>query len=284
MNIYVGNLSYSIDNNALEAMFAPHGTVESASVITDRATGRLIDYVHLNGLNNVRNLSSDIGQESGTLGFNGLWATNRVRGLTIDSPLQGIVNQIILCLNPQNDTVDWTSYGPNNKANGASKQKEIEGRIPEDPITRLRRDLARAVKEERYEDAASIRDQLRIVPRAGDVLSLQDFDRGRRRHHDPGMDLEPERDEVNERLPVVSRTGQYAGSEIAQRLPVPQRKLEPDPRLPDFDGRLTGRDAGDPDRRHAIRQRAFPPPRSGDKGRRDCAFPRARGRGRRRRS
>jgi hypothetical protein len=39
--------------------------------------------------------------------------------------------------------------------------KEIEGRIPVDPIRKLKQELARAVREERYEEAAGIRDQLR---------------------------------------------------------------------------------------------------------------------------
>ena len=38
--LYVGNLSYSVDNAALESMFAQHGTVESAAVISDRTTGQ----------------------------------------------------------------------------------------------------------------------------------------------------------------------------------------------------------------------------------------------------
>ncbi len=38
--LYVGNLSYNVNNGELEEMFAPHGTVESASIITDRDTGR----------------------------------------------------------------------------------------------------------------------------------------------------------------------------------------------------------------------------------------------------
>lgn len=38
--LYVGNLSYSVDNNELEGMFAAHGTVKSANIITDRDTGR----------------------------------------------------------------------------------------------------------------------------------------------------------------------------------------------------------------------------------------------------
>ena len=38
--LYVGNLSYDVDSSALEKLFAPHGTVESAEVIADRDTGR----------------------------------------------------------------------------------------------------------------------------------------------------------------------------------------------------------------------------------------------------
>ncbi len=38
--LYVGNLSYSVSNSELEQLFSPHGTVESAHVITDRDTGR----------------------------------------------------------------------------------------------------------------------------------------------------------------------------------------------------------------------------------------------------
>ncbi len=38
--LYVGNLSYSVNNSELEQMFSAHGTVESAHVITDRDTGR----------------------------------------------------------------------------------------------------------------------------------------------------------------------------------------------------------------------------------------------------
>jgi len=38
--LYVGNLSYDVDGPALESWFAEHGTVESATVIIDRATNR----------------------------------------------------------------------------------------------------------------------------------------------------------------------------------------------------------------------------------------------------
>ena len=38
--LFVGNLGFSVDSAALERLFSSHGTVESASVITDRSTGQ----------------------------------------------------------------------------------------------------------------------------------------------------------------------------------------------------------------------------------------------------
>jgi len=38
--LYVGNLGYDVSGPDLEQLFAGHGTVESASVITDRSTGQ----------------------------------------------------------------------------------------------------------------------------------------------------------------------------------------------------------------------------------------------------
>ncbi|MBX7168231.1 MAG: RNA-binding protein [Pirellulales bacterium] len=40
MKLYVGNLSYDVDNARLEELFAPFGSVRSAQVIQDRDTGR----------------------------------------------------------------------------------------------------------------------------------------------------------------------------------------------------------------------------------------------------
>ena len=40
MNIYVGNLPWSIDDSSLEQIFAEHGSVTSTKVITDRQTNR----------------------------------------------------------------------------------------------------------------------------------------------------------------------------------------------------------------------------------------------------
>ena len=38
--LYVGNLSYNVDNSVLEQLFSAHGTVQSAEIIQDRDTGR----------------------------------------------------------------------------------------------------------------------------------------------------------------------------------------------------------------------------------------------------
>jgi RNA recognition motif-containing protein len=38
--IYVGNLPFSADENAVRALFSQHGTVESVALIMDRDTGR----------------------------------------------------------------------------------------------------------------------------------------------------------------------------------------------------------------------------------------------------
>ncbi len=40
MKIYVGNLSYDVDDDKLSAMFTQYGEVDTATVITDRDTGR----------------------------------------------------------------------------------------------------------------------------------------------------------------------------------------------------------------------------------------------------
>jgi RNA recognition motif-containing protein len=38
--LYVGNMSYDVDSSTLQQLFTPHGTVESAEIISDRDTGR----------------------------------------------------------------------------------------------------------------------------------------------------------------------------------------------------------------------------------------------------
>lgn len=41
MNIYIGNLPYSTDEDAIRGMFEPFGDVRSVKLIEDRDTGRL---------------------------------------------------------------------------------------------------------------------------------------------------------------------------------------------------------------------------------------------------
>jgi len=40
MDIYVGNLPYDVTDNDLQQLFSKYGTVSSARVVMDRATGR----------------------------------------------------------------------------------------------------------------------------------------------------------------------------------------------------------------------------------------------------
>jgi len=40
LNIYVGNIAWSMTEDDLEALFAEHGTVVSANIITDKYSGR----------------------------------------------------------------------------------------------------------------------------------------------------------------------------------------------------------------------------------------------------
>jgi RNA recognition motif-containing protein len=40
MNIYVGNLSFQVDDQKLEELFSAYGEVSSAKVITDKYSGR----------------------------------------------------------------------------------------------------------------------------------------------------------------------------------------------------------------------------------------------------
>lgn len=40
MNIFVGNLNYRLQSEALEQLFAEYGQVDSVKIVTDRETGR----------------------------------------------------------------------------------------------------------------------------------------------------------------------------------------------------------------------------------------------------
>jgi RNA recognition motif-containing protein len=68
MNIYVGNLPYSISDDELRDLFEQHGEVTSAKVIIDRDTGRSkgFGFVEMADDNHARNaLESLNGQDAG---------------------------------------------------------------------------------------------------------------------------------------------------------------------------------------------------------------------------
>ncbi len=58
--LYVGGLPYSVTDDKLQEIFSPHGTVESARVITDRMTGRFDPYVALSRFAAANDLSDTI--------------------------------------------------------------------------------------------------------------------------------------------------------------------------------------------------------------------------------
>src|SRR6185295_785104 len=76
-------------------------------IVVDSKSGRLIDYVHLEGLNGVRQLSEEIRDPDNTIGFGGLWSTNLLAG---NLP-QGILNQMTISLGINGaNTADWKPY------------------------------------------------------------------------------------------------------------------------------------------------------------------------------
>ncbi len=65
MKIYVGNLPWSIDDSGLENLFASHGTIDSAQVVTDRTSGRSrgFGFVEMDGEGGKRAITELIGHE-----------------------------------------------------------------------------------------------------------------------------------------------------------------------------------------------------------------------------
>jgi hypothetical protein len=92
--------------------------------IVDIDSGRVLDFVSVDGPDDVRNLVVEIADPDFAVGFDGLWSTNRLGGPSVANIPQGNANQIMVCLNPANDTLDWTIYGPN-MPNGAAKQAAL---------------------------------------------------------------------------------------------------------------------------------------------------------------
>lgn len=62
--LYVGNLAYSVSNNDLETAFGEYGSVTSATVLTDRDSGRSKGFGFVE-------MSSSAEAKSATAGLNG---------------------------------------------------------------------------------------------------------------------------------------------------------------------------------------------------------------------
>jgi RNA recognition motif-containing protein len=65
--IYVGNLPFSADEQAVRTLFSQHGTVESVALITDRDTGqpRGFGFVEMSRADAARAIQSLNGQDMG---------------------------------------------------------------------------------------------------------------------------------------------------------------------------------------------------------------------------
>ena len=74
-NLYVGNLSYSVDDDMLRALFEPFGKVDSARAITDRGTGKSKGFGFVE-------MSDDAEAQAAIDALNG--KEDRGRGLTVN--------------------------------------------------------------------------------------------------------------------------------------------------------------------------------------------------------
>ncbi len=90
-------------------------------LIVDRATRRLLDYVHLGGLTNNINLSDALAGAQADQGLPNMWSTN----LTSQGYPEGVVNQIVFSMNPAAASADWRAFGPDNPADSSTKRMEI---------------------------------------------------------------------------------------------------------------------------------------------------------------
>lgn len=102
-------------------------------ILLDTATRRVIDYVQLSDLDGVRNMTRELGDGNilnsvGVGGVDtteqGLWATNRIGGNSLNNPPEGVVNQLQASLGNIN-IANWNSYGQG-QASGNTKQKAID--------------------------------------------------------------------------------------------------------------------------------------------------------------
>jgi hypothetical protein len=103
-------------------------------IMIDTATRRVIDYVHLNQLDGLRDLTGELGTESvatvdgSAVDVGGsFWLTNRPGANSLFVPPQGVINQIRASIGEiATGDNEWRSYGVN-QYTGDTKRKEIDG-------------------------------------------------------------------------------------------------------------------------------------------------------------
>lgn len=78
--IYVGNLSYSVDDESLSQLFAEFGTVESARVIMDRDSGRSKGFAFVE-------MSSDSEAQAAISKLNGVEHSGRAMNVSEAKPM-----------------------------------------------------------------------------------------------------------------------------------------------------------------------------------------------------
>lgn len=101
-------------------------------IAIDSDTGRVIDYVQLNGLDGARNLSTELAAAAGSFVDGAgttrseaiFWQTNRLGGNTINNQPMGLKNQIDAALG-NIDVPDWNSVGIGQSA-GLTRNREID--------------------------------------------------------------------------------------------------------------------------------------------------------------
>ncbi|MCC7074670.1 MAG: RNA-binding protein [Deltaproteobacteria bacterium] len=80
--LYVGNLSFNTTDDALAQMFAPFGAVGSASVVTDRETGRSRGFGFVE-------MGTDAAAQAAISGLDGQMVEGRTITVNIAKPREG---------------------------------------------------------------------------------------------------------------------------------------------------------------------------------------------------
>ena len=95
------------------------------ALIKDTASGRIIDYVQLNGMISYQNLSLYLAQRHNAIGFAGVWGTNAPSsGTLLLSGLPGIVQQIQISKGEVEQGGNWQNQGLG-QPSGATRDQAI---------------------------------------------------------------------------------------------------------------------------------------------------------------